>query len=184
MELQSQRVKLTQPNAAMAPEVLGFFQRNREHLDPWSPPRPASFYTEAHWERTLAHNLDSWVQGRSARFFIQAVERPAVLGVCNLTDIIRGAFQSCHLGYSIDKDEQGRGLMSEALGLAIAYAFTELRLHRIEANYIPTNERSEKLLRRHGFDVNGYARDYLFIGGAWRDHVLTSLTNPDMPGLE
>jgi ribosomal-protein-alanine N-acetyltransferase len=49
---------------------------------------------------------------------------------------------------------------------------------------VPTNERSGRLLRRLGFVVEGYARDYLFIGGQFRDHVLTSLTHPDLPDAE
>jgi ribosomal-protein-alanine N-acetyltransferase len=68
--------------------------------------------------------------------------------------------------------------MQEALTGAIAYVFDELRLHRIMANYMPINERSGRLLRRLGFVVEGYARDYLFIAGGWRDHVLTALVNP------
>jgi ribosomal-protein-alanine N-acetyltransferase len=129
-------------------------------------------------------NRQSLAGGRSARFFLETESSGGILGICNLTNIVRGAFQACHLGYSLDKDQQGKGLMSEALTLAIQYAFSELRLHRIEANYLPTNVRSANLLRRHGFDVNGYARDYLYIDGGWKDHVLTSLSNPDMPGLQ
>jgi [ribosomal protein S5]-alanine N-acetyltransferase len=67
--------------------------------------------------------------------------------------------------------------MFEALTAAIAFAFDVLRLHRIMANYIPGNERSGKLLRRLGFNMEGYARDYLLIDGEWRDHILTALTN-------
>ena len=67
--------------------------------------------------------------------------------------------------------------MTEALSLAIHYAFTELNLHRIMANYSPTNERSGRLLRRLGFVVEGYAQNYLLVHGTWQDHVLTSLTN-------
>ena len=47
------------------------------------------------------------------------------------------------------------------------------------ANYIPENERSGRLLARLGFTREGLAKDYLFIDGAWRDHVLTALANPD-----
>jgi ribosomal-protein-alanine N-acetyltransferase len=46
------------------------------------------------------------------------------------------------------------------------------------ANYIPCNERSARVLKRLGFEVEGYARDYLFLAGNWQDHVLTSLINP------
>jgi ribosomal-protein-alanine N-acetyltransferase len=46
------------------------------------------------------------------------------------------------------------------------------------ANYRPENERSARVLERLGFEREGLAREYLFIDGAWRDHVLTSLLNP------
>ena len=70
---------------------------------------------------------------------------------------------------------QGSGLMFEALSAALPFALEHLGLHRIMANYQPHNERSGKLLRRLGFAVEGYARDYLYIDGEWRDHVLTAI---------
>jgi ribosomal-protein-alanine N-acetyltransferase len=102
-----------------------------------------------------------------------------VIGSCALSQISMGAFRAGYLGYDIDAARQGRGLMTEALRSVIEYAFKKRALHRIMANYVPTNERSSRLLRRLGFVVEGYARDYLIVAGAWRDHVLTSLTNPD-----
>ena len=68
--------------------------------------------------------------------------------------------------------------MSEALRAATAHVFSAMELHRIEANYLPENLRSGRLLLRLGFEVQGYARRYLYIDGAWRDHVLTALTCP------
>jgi ribosomal-protein-alanine N-acetyltransferase len=68
--------------------------------------------------------------------------------------------------------------MAEALRAANAFVFGSMRLHRIMANYRPENERSARLLERLGFEREGLARDYLFIDGAWRDHVLTALVNP------
>ena len=59
-----------------------------------------------------------------------------------------------------------------------AFAFAELRLHRIMANYRPENTRSAQVLERLGFRREGIAHDYLFIDGAWRDHVLTALVHP------
>jgi len=100
-----------------------------------------------------------------------------VLGTCNLTQIHRGPSQSCNLGYTLDVDAVGHGFLTEALETVILFAFEKLHLHRIEANYIPTNERSGRVLRRLGFTVEGYARDYLDIAGAWRDHILTARTN-------
>jgi ribosomal-protein-alanine N-acetyltransferase len=82
------------------------------------------------------------------------------------------------LGFSIDAACEGQGLMREALSAVVDFAFGELGLHRIEANHQPQNLRSAALLRSLGFDVQGYARDYLFLNGAWRDHVLTARTAP------
>ncbi|MEW6281000.1 MAG: GNAT family N-acetyltransferase, partial [Candidatus Eremiobacterota bacterium] len=92
--------------------------------------------------------------------------------------ILRGAFHACYLGYRLDQRDQGQGLMQEALGRAIRYAFERLHLHRIMANSMPTNERSLRVLERLGFQREGYARDYLRIAGEWRDHVMMALTNP------
>ena len=69
--------------------------------------------------------------------------------------------------------------MTEALSAAIDFMFTERNIHRVMANYIPVNEKSGKVLRRLGFTVEGYARDYLYLDGQWKDHILTSLTNED-----
>ena len=68
--------------------------------------------------------------------------------------------------------------MSEGLRAANAFIFATMRLHRIMANFRPENERSRRLLQRLGFVEEGFARNYLFIDGAWRDHVLTALVNP------
>ena len=115
---------------------------------------------------------------RRVSFFRQGSPRAPILGTCNYTNIVRGPLLACHLGYQIARAAEGRGFMTEALHASNAFAFDSLRLHRIMANYRPENGRSARLLDRLGFVREGIARDYLFIDGAWRDHVLTALTNP------
>ena len=100
-----------------------------------------------------------------------------VLGVCNYTNIVRGTFQSCQLGYALADKHQRKGLMFEALLMTNAYMFDDLGLHRIMAGYLPHNERSGNLLNRLGFEKEGLARKYLKINGRWEDHLLTSLIN-------
>ena len=120
-------------------------------------------------------------EGRSIRFLLTLKEsvNNEIIGICNFTQVMHGPFHACYLGYNLDKNYEGLGLMSEALNTTIPYMFKEQNIHRIMANYMPTNARSGKLLRRLGFIVEGYARDYLFINGSWEDHILTSLTNPE-----
>ncbi len=100
-----------------------------------------------------------------------------IIGGVNLNEIVRRAAQFCYLGYGIDEHHQGCGLMTEAVQAIVKYAFEEMNIHRIMANYMPINKRSGALLERLGFTVEGIARDYLHINGVWQDHVLTSLTN-------
>ena len=100
-----------------------------------------------------------------------------VIGICNFTQIFRGPFQACYLGYNISAGHEGKGLMSEALKKAIQYMFEKQKIHRIMANYMPSNEKSARLLSKLGFTIEGFAKDYLFINGKWEDHTLTSLIN-------
>ena len=173
-------LRLAQPGmqAAMARFLADNFPG---HLDRWSPPVVAEFFTESFWAERLAVAVDDYAADRAARFVLQprgaALQGP-ILGTCNYTNVVRGAFQACHLGYQVARDQEGRGLMAEALRAANAFAFEQMRLHRVMANFRPENERSRRLLQRLGFVEEGFARAYLFIDGAWRDHVLTSLTNP------
>jgi ribosomal-protein-alanine N-acetyltransferase len=107
-----------------------------------------------------------------------SVDAPSIaIGVVNFTSITGFPTYQCNLGYSIAATDQGKGLMTEALLAATAYAFDELGLHRIEANYMPRNDRSARVLQRLGFVVEGHAKDYILINGTWEDHVKTSLTN-------
>jgi ribosomal-protein-alanine N-acetyltransferase len=159
-----------------------FLAENFEgHLDRWSPPATSAFFTEAFWRERLAIAVEEFNAGRAARFVLQlaGAQSAEVVGTCNYTNIVRGPFLACHLGYQIARAHEGQGLMSEALRATNGFVFRELRLHRIMANYRPENTRSGKLLERLGFMREGLAKDYLFIDGAWRDHVLTALVNPE-----
>ncbi|MBD2570104.1 GNAT family N-acetyltransferase [Anabaena lutea] len=128
----------------------------------------------------LFNHIQVWYLSLELVIFSKNNPSGSVVGQCNFTGIMRGPFQACYLGYNFDYRAVGHGYMFEALTGAIAYVFNELKLHRIMANYIPTNVRSAKLLRRLDFLTDGYSRDYLFIAGRWQDHVLTSLTNYEM----
>lgn len=177
--IETERLVLTLPAPLDAARMLAYVEENREHLRRWSPPPPDGFYTESFWRERLARAREEFEQGQSMRLvlFDRMDAAGRVVGVCNFSNIMRGPFQACFLGYHLDHRAEGRGLMSEALTAAIAYAFEHLRLHRVMANYIPRNERSAKVLRRLGFTIEGYARDYLLINGVWEDHILTALTN-------
>ena len=180
-ELRTARLDVRLARPGMQAAMATFLRDNFEgHLDRWSPPAAPAFFSESFWAERLAVAVEEFHAGRSARFVLQQGPLGApILGTCNYTNIVRGPFLACYLGYQVGRAHEGSGLMAEALKATNAYVFSSMRLHRIMANYRPENTRSARLLERLGFVREGVARDYLFIDGAWRDHVLTSLTNPD-----
>ena len=179
-EIDTARISLRLPPAGAAARVVRFLEANRERHARFEPPRSPRFFTEEHWRARLAQSVEEWRAGTSLRLFafLRGEADGPVVGRISLAPIERGPFQSARLGYAVDAGHEGRGLMREALGAVAKHAFEVMGLHRLEANHDPANERSARLLRRAGFAVEGYARDYLFIGGAWRDHVLTALHDP------
>ena len=94
----------------------------------------------------------------------------AILGVINVSEIVRAAFQSAYLGYYAFHPHAGQGYMTEGLGLVLRHAFRSLGLHRLEANIQPGNTASRALAQGLGFRMEGFSPRYLKIGGRWRDH--------------
>jgi ribosomal-protein-alanine N-acetyltransferase len=161
------------------PEVVSYYRRNRKRLEPVDPLRPDSFFTEEFWTLRVRQDHHEMREDRSLRLFLfPRASDDRVIGIANFTGFVRGVAQLCTLGYAIDGAEEGKGLMAEGVRAGIDYIFRIEKLHRVQANYMPRNERSAALLRRLGFSVEGLARDFLLIAGRWEDHVLTSLINP------
>jgi ribosomal-protein-alanine N-acetyltransferase len=111
-------------------------------------------------------------RGAANRVWLAAVRNDddALVGVLNLSEIIRGPLQQAFLGYYALAPHAGKGYMREAMRLLLRYAFSTLKLHRIEANIQPANAASLALARSAGFVREGFSTRYLKIGGRWCDH--------------
>ncbi|MGW0584721.1 GNAT family N-acetyltransferase [Streptomyces sp. NPDC002920] len=149
-----------------------FTARARESRDlhhPWLfPPTTVTAYGE--YANRLIKD-----PGR-AGFLVCAKEDGALVGFVNINNIVEGAFQCGALGYGAFAHAAGRGLMREALGLVVGYAFGPMRLHRLEINVQPGNTASIALARSCGFRREGFSPKMLFIDGAWRDHERWAIT--------
>jgi ribosomal-protein-alanine N-acetyltransferase len=177
--IETQRLIIRLPEVADVPEVIRFYRENREHLQPVSPTYEADILHEATWLEQVRNRQPELAAGAGFRAFIFARETPSrIVGNLNLTQVARGAFQSCVVGYNLAADEQGKGYMTEAVRAAVAFAFETWKLHRVAAGYMPRNTRSAAVLERCGFQIEGHAHAYLRINGRWEDHVLTAITNP------
>lgn len=91
-------------------------------------------------------------------------------GAITLSNIVMGAFRSGYLGHYAFAGFEGRGLTTHGLNVVVRHAFQNLGLHRVEANIQPRNAASIALVKRCGFELEGYSPKYLKIGGRWRDH--------------
>ena len=173
------RLRLVAAHVQHAAALADFHDRNRAHLAPWDPPTEPDFFTEAVQAQRLRDGAAAFAAGTGYRYLMQPIgDASRVIGTINFSNIMRGAFQSCSLGYALDQPYEGQALMTEALRCAIGEMFSaHINLHRIQAGFRPENWRSAEVLKRLGFADEGLAADYLFIDGAWRVHRLVALLN-------
>lgn len=177
--LRTARLVVRLIDASHGPALSAYHEQNLEHFAPYSPRRSPDQYSVAAWTERASAQREATLAGQAIHWLLFLnTDESRVIGSINFTAIQRGVLQSAYLGYQLDREVVGRGLMTEALTCTLEDAFVRANLHRVQANYMPTNARSARLLRRLGFTVEGYARDYLLIDGQWQDHVLTSLINP------
>lgn len=176
MWLRTERLEIRLPVEGDGEHLAHYFARNCEHLQPWYPRFGPDDFEPRCWEDTIPISRLEYARGSSVRTCL--FREGALVGVVNVTSIRYEPRNSASLGYSLDANETGRGLMREALEALLPAVVEHHRLHRVEAAYLPRNERSGRLLASLGFQQEGLAREYLLINGAWEDHVLTAKIYP------
>jgi [ribosomal protein S5]-alanine N-acetyltransferase len=144
---------------------------SRSFLQPWEPSWPADDLTLPAFRNRIRRYRELAAEDLCYPYFIYAEGR-RLLGAVTLANVRRGVAQTATLGYWIGKPHAQQGHMGRALAVLMSHAFSELSLHRIEAACLPRNAASIALLKRAGFEQEGYARAYLQIAGQWEDHLL------------
>ena len=188
-EITTARLRLVAGDPSLAPAVCEFQRRNRAHFARWDPPTADSFYTLESQSARVALGITAFQNDTAYRWWLIDATRcggarlPSsdveVIGSLHFSQVSRGAFQSAMLGYALDEAYVGQGLMNEAIAAGLEEVFSpRVNLHRVQAAYRPENLRSARVLERLGFHKEGLAPDYLYIDGAWRNHIVTSLRNP------
>ncbi len=160
-----------------ADTLAALYTQNRAFLEPFDPPRPDGFAASAAQRRELKALQQERAADRLERFLISADGEPA--GVISISRISRGPFQNAGLGYWVVERLNGRGIATKAVGLVCEWGFGEAGFHRLEAATLVDNTGSQTVLRRNGFTEIGLSPRYLFINGAWRDHILFARTADD-----
>jgi ribosomal-protein-alanine N-acetyltransferase len=156
------RVFLRPPTVSDRREFVSLMRASRSFHKPW-----ASAPTDD--DRFAAYLADAQRPDFEAMLVCRH-DDASIVGFFNLSQIVRRSLQSAYLGYAVGKPFAGNGYMREGIELVLRRAFTELRLHRIEANIQPGNHASIALARGAGFSREGFSPRYLKIAGRWRDH--------------
>ena len=165
------QVRLERPGPRREREFLAAVGRSWALLRPWVvPPSTAAAY-RAYLRRLRGPSHDG--------YFVVLRASGELVGVINLSEIVRGSFQSAYLGYYAFLPHAGQGHMRAGLRLVLRRAFGRLGLHRVEANIQPGNRASRALARRLGFRREGFSPRYLRIAGRWRDHERWALRRED-----
>ncbi|MGO9423659.1 GNAT family N-acetyltransferase [Roseiarcus sp.] len=152
---------------------------SRPFLEPWEPTWPDDDLTQAAFRRRLKRQEEDIARDEAYPLLIFDQTSDQLLGGVTLGGVRRGVSQTGTLGYWMGAAHAGKGRMTRAVSATVEFAFGKLRLHRVEAACIPDNAPSIALLQSNGFHREGYARGYLKIDGAWRDHVLFALIESD-----
>jgi ribosomal-protein-alanine N-acetyltransferase len=165
-----EQVHLRPVQVADAAALAELYRSQRTFLTPFDPVRPDGFYTVEGQRRELEECVAQRAADLRHRFLIMAGDR--LRGALSISNVIRGPFQSAHLGYFVAEQLNGRGVGTAAVAEAVERAFGSLRLHRLQAGTLVDNIGSQRVLEKNGFERIGVAHNYLEIAGAWRDHVL------------
>lgn len=172
--IKTDRTNITLLQPAQATLMQAYYLENWRFLKPWEPTRGDEYFTKAGWQQILSRYNETFTQGRTLNLAALNLNNNEVIAVCNFSNIVHGPMQACNLGYSIAEKYQGQGLMFEILSTTLPIVARRYKLHRINANHLPHNERSANLLKRLGFEKEGLARSYIKIDGKWQDHVLNA----------
>ena len=178
--LVGEQVAIRAHTLADVDELVALRRRNRAFNEPFEPHRSAAFFTVAGQRAEILRDVDDWEADRMYAFAIEERATGALRGRVGLANVVRGAWDNATLGYYVDEAVNGRGLASEAVGLALRFAFGPARLHRVQAAVMPHNERSKRVLAHNGFRAEGFAPRYLRLDGAWRDHDLFAITAEEL----
>lgn len=156
-------------------------EASREFLSPWEPTWPHDDLTRTAFRLRIKRYWRDIEDDLAYPFFIHDIHSGSLVGGLTLSNVRRGVAQMASCGYWIGTGFTRRGYMTDAVRTVISYAFDHLRLHRLEAACLPSNEASIRLLRTCGFSEEGIAQRYLKINGRWEDHLLFGLVSSELP---
>ncbi len=179
LSLETERLILSVYKPSAAQMVTDYLVRNRKFHTPYMQTHGNKYYTVAEQKQYLKSDLLLYNRNYQVAFWITLPDQPdLIIGRLSFYSIIGGAMNTCFVGYHMDEKYQGKGYMSEALLAGCDFMFKYYRLHRIEADILPDNDRSLACASKCGFEKMGYNEKFMEINGKYQDHVMLVKLNP------
>ena len=169
VHMKGNRITIRNFTPADAEELTNYYISNKEHLREFEPARDNSFYEVEVQRKILIESYKQLMIGTGMDLGIYLKDK--LIGKIKVSNIVHGVFKSAFIGYSIDKEHEGKGYMKEAVLLVEKYCKQYLDLHRLEASVLVDNIKSKRVLLKSGFEEIGINKKYLYINGEWRDHI-------------
>ena len=178
--LVTERMYMRLAHPKLAAQVADFNLRNREDMMDVEPARPSMYYTKQGMKKYLKLDYKEAMAGETFRYYLTLKGDDRVIGTVCIGQVCFGSVKSCVLSYKMDKDYRGQGYCSEAVAELIDFAFKTLRLHRIEAQVMPRNEKSLAIMRKFNFECEGLSKKCFEINQKWEDHYRFALLNDEI----
>lgn len=159
-----------------AESMLDVRQRNRAFLQPYEPTHHDLQFTLEGQRSVLSQSEKSFIDETAFAFAIRCAENGPIVGKITLSNVVRGALESCTVGYFVDQCLNGQGIATDALRMVLRFAFDHAKLHRVQAAVMPRNVASKRVVQKAGLQYEGQAAYYLKINGKWEDHDIFSIT--------
>ena len=170
--MKNQYIHLVPADLSLAEQVIDYYKRNKSFLEAFEPKRSEEFFSLEYQRKILKNEVADFEEKTAFHFYIIPLEQPSkIIGSIGLNNVVWGPFCSAFLGYKLDEAFINKGYMSAAVDMLTKYAFEELGLHRIEANVMPRNKASLRVLEKNHFVNEGLSKYYLKINGVWEDHI-------------
>jgi ribosomal-protein-alanine N-acetyltransferase len=169
-------LRVIRPNDA--DRVVSYLNKNRSFHAPFHQIMEDEYFTIRGQRIYMRSDFHKFLDDMQFPFWISEKSNPdVIIGRLSFSHIIRGALQSSLVGYHLDQDMIGRGYMREALSAGCNYMFKVQKLHRIQADIMPSNTRSKNTVLACGFRLQGMNKGYMCIAGKWTDHEIYALLN-------
>lgn len=152
--------------------VTEYYKKNREFHAEFSQTHDENYFSYSVQKEYLVQETKDFKKGRILPIFITRIGEPKkIIGRISYFDIVYGGMRNAIIGYSLDEDETGKGIMTQSIKYTMRFLSEYYHLHRVEAYILPKNTPSINLIKRVGFGEEGIKHKYMHINGNWEDHL-------------